>query len=287
MPDSLDLDDVAALLFDERRYNGDIRPKAFHKILYFAKEELDRECVDETIDTYWYMWGAVVATSDSSLEIREGTDGQRVICETEVSDIDAPRTTIRRARRAISSTLDRYYDRGIEGLTDEMYDEAPYDVQRHFRELDKQLDAAGDSKQLTITLDRNEKRTRETLHRFVQSFPIDDFPQYEDDLHIWYRLMSAELDSEDYDPQTAEMLAKSFWRLYCLELACRADNLSRSEIAEERGVGSVESAKEEIRERLRRREREKARRNSKDTRVAKEAADAFVVPFIDNDLLLH
>lgn len=287
MPDSLDLDDVAALLFDERRYSGDIRPKAFHKILYFAKQELDREHVDETIDTYWYMWGAVVATSDSSLEIREGADGQRVVCETEVSDINASQTTIQRARRAVSSALDRYYDRGIEGLTDEMYDEAPYDVQRHFRELDKQLDAAGDPNQLTLTLDKNEKRTRETLHRFVQSFPVDDFPQYEDDLHIWYRLMSAELDSGDYDPETAETLAKSFWRLYCLELACRQENLSRSEIADERGVDSLESAKEGIREQLRRKEREKARRNSKDNRVAREAADAFVAPFLDNDLLQH
>lgn len=287
MTDSLDLDEVTALLFDERRYSGDIRPKALHKILYFAKQELNREHVDVEFDTFWYMWGSMVSSSTSAVKIRDGSDGQRVVCRTEVSEIDAPEVTIQRGRRAVSRALERYYNLGLEGLTDEMYAEAPYDAQRHYRELDKQLDAAGDSEQMTLTLDRNEKRTRETLHRFVRSFPLDEFPDYEDDIHIWYRLMSAELDSEDYDPNDADKLAKLFWRLFCLELACRQDALTRAEIAVELDVKSVEDAKERLRAKLRRKEREKAKRNSRDSQTAAKAADALVVPVLAEDTVQH
>lgn len=287
MPDSLDLDEVTALLFDEREYSSDLRPKALHKILYFAKQELNREHVDVEFDTFWYMWGAMVSTSNSNVEIRDGSDGQRVVCRTKVSEIDLPETTIQRGRRAVSRALQRYYNLDLKGLTDEMYAEAPYDAQRHYRELDKQLDAAGDSEQMTLTLDRNEKRTRETLHRFVRSFPLDDFPDYEDDLHIWYRLMSAELDSDDYDPDDADKLAKLFWRLFCLELACRQDALTRAEIAAELDIKSVESAKETLQAKLRRKEREKAKRNSRDGQAAVKAGDALVVPILAEDTVQH
>jgi hypothetical protein len=284
MSDSLDVGEVTALLFDERRYSSDVRPKAFHKILYFAKQELDRERVDEDIDIYWYMWGAMASTAGSPIEFRDGHEGQRVTCGTRVGDIEASETTIQRGRRAVSRALDRYYDLGIEGLTDEMYAEAPYAVQRHFRELDKQLDSASDSEQMTLTLDRNEEMTRSTLHNLVQSFPLDEFPAYEDDLHIWYRLMSAELDSDDYDPEAAERLARLFWRLFCLELACRHGSMSRAEIEAELGVDNLDAAKADLRDRLRQMEREKARRNSRDSSAAMEAADAFVVPFVVGDV---
>lgn len=285
MSDSLEVGEVTALLFDERRYSGDIRPKAFHKILYFAKQELDREHVDDDIDIFWYMWGAMASTAGSPIEFREGPEGQRVICKTGVENIEASETTVQRARRAISRALKRYYELGLEGLTDEMYAEAPYAVQRYYRELDKQLGSANDTEQMTLTLDRNEEMTRSTLHDFVQSFPLDDFPAYEDDLHIWYRLMSAELDSDDYNPEAAEKLARSFWRLFCLELACRQDSLSRAEIEVELGVNDVDTAKAESRERFRRMEREKTKRNSRDSQAARKAADAFVVPFLEGDVL--
>lgn len=284
MSDSLDVGEVTALLFDERMYSSDVRPKAFHKILYFAKQELDREHVNEDIDIFWYMWGAMASTAGTPIEFREGPEGQWVTCNTGVEDIEASETTIQRGRRAVSRALDRYYDLGIEGLTDEMYAEAPYAVQRHYRELDKQLDSASDSEQMTLALDQNEEMTRSTLHDLVQSFPLDDFPAYEDDLHIWYRLMSAELDSDDYDPEAAERLAKTFWRLFCLELACRQDAMPRWEIEAELGLDDVDATKAEVRERLRQMEREKARRNSRDGHAAVKAADAFVVPFLVEDV---
>lgn len=287
MSDSLDVGEVTALLFDERRYDGNIRPKALHKILYFVKQELEREHVDENIDIFWYMWGAMASTAETPIEFREGSKGQRVVCNMDVGDIDASETTVQRGRRAVSRVLDRYYDLGIEGLTDEMYAEAPYGVQRHYRKMDKQLTSASDSEQMTLTLDRNEELIRLTLHDFVQSFPVSDFPEYEDDLYIWYRLMSAELDSDDYDPMRADKLANMFWRHFCLELACRQDSLSQEELRAELGVDDVETTKKEMREVLRRLEREKAKRNSRDSQAAVKAADAFITPFLAENVVRH
>ena len=223
------------------------------------------------------MYGAVVATSDTE------DDDTTVRCSVTASDIDASENVVRRGRKAVNRVLDRYYDGGIEGLTDEMYDEALYEVQRHYRRLDQQLEAAADERQMTLDGDKNEKRTREILYDFIEAFPEDEFPEFSDDLSIWYRLMSADLDSEDYDPDRAQDLAENFWRLFCLELACRENNgLTREDIARElKGVSNVEDAKQRIRSDLLEKERKKARENSQGDEAALKAAEALVIPHLD------
>lgn len=281
MTAQLEVDELVALLLDEHKYEKTLPPKAVHKILYVAKGELDRERVSVDLSTFWYMYGPVSAIAGTAVAFGAGTE-TRVTCEVEVAEIDAPDGVRRRGRRAVSRALDQYYDRGLEGLTDRIYEGAPYEVQRHYRRLDKQLGAAADEGQMTLDGGKNEKRTREALFNFVESFPVGDFPGYEDDLHIWYRLLSAQLDSEDYDPAQAQRLAEMFWRLFCLELACREnDGLSREEIAEELNIDSVPAEKQRIRSNLLSREREKARSNARDTEEARKAAEAFVVPYLD------
>lgn len=95
--------------------------------------------------------------------------------------------------------------------------------------------------------------------------------------------MSAELDSEDYDPDRAQDLAEDFWRLFCLELACRENNgLSREDIARElKGVSNVEDTKQRIRSDLLKKERKKAHENAQGDEAALKAAEAFVIPHLD------
>lgn len=281
MTAQLEVDELVALLLDEHKYEKTLPPKAVHKILYVAKEELDRERVSVDLSTFWYMYGPVAAISGTRVAF--GAEAEtRVTCDVEVPKIDAPDGVRRRGRRAVSRALDQYYDHGLEGLTDRIYEGAPYEVQRHYRRLDKQLGAAADEGQMTLDGGKNEKRTREALFDFVEGFPVGDFPGYEDDLHIWYRLLSAQLDSDDYDPARAQRLAELFWRLFCLELACREnDGLSREEIAEELHIESVAAEKQRIRSTLLSREREKARSNARDSEEAGKAAEAFVVPYLD------
>lgn len=281
MPSELEPDEVITLLFDECEYD-ELRPKAFHKLLYFADQELKSEHISADLPIFWYMYGAVVATSNTCVSIDADGDSNTVNCSFETKDIDASNSTVRRGRRAVCRALDRYYDGGIEGLTEEMYEEAPYAVQRHYRRLDQQLEVAADKGQMTLDGGKNEKRTRKTLYDFIRAFPESEFPEFSDDLSIWYRLMSSELDSDDYDPSRAQDLAEKFWRLFCLELACRENTgLSREEIAHELRVESVETAKQRIRNDLLELERKKARENAEGDKAALKAAEAFVIPHLD------
>lgn len=286
MSDQLGLDEVTAILLEEyhSRYENSIPPKALHKILYFAKEELEREHVEAELPFYWYIYGAVVRTAGTGVRIVEKPVGQRIACETRVSDIDAAEQTVRRARRALGRSLEKYYDLGLEGLTDEMYKEAPYAVQRVYRDLDAQLDVATDDEQTTLFGDRNRDHIRATVYEFIENFPTSAFPEYEGDLHIWYRSVSAELDSDEYDPNQVQRLSEKFWRLFCVELACRENTgISRSAIASELNAQSIETLKQRLRDDLLRRERMKARQNARNTKEAVKAAEAFVIPILDFD----
>ncbi len=127
-------------------------------------------------------------------------------CSVTASDIDASETAVRRGREEVNRALDCYYDGDIEGLTDEMYDEAPYGIQRHYRRLDQQLEAAADKGQMTFDGGKNEKRTRENLYDFIETFPEDEYSEFSDDLSIWYRLMSAELA-----PMTTIRIERRIW----------------------------------------------------------------------------
>jgi hypothetical protein len=229
------------------------------------------------------MYGAVVAISDTEVTFDTEDDDTTVRCSVTASDIDASENAVRRGRKAVNRALDRYYEGGIEGLTGKMYEEAPYEVQRHYRRLDQQLEAAADEEQMTLDGGKIEKQTRETLYDFIEAFPEDEFPEFSDVLSIWYRLMSAEKDSEDYDPDRAQDLAKDFWRLFCLELACRENNvLSREDIARElKGVSNVEDAKQRIRSDFLKKERKKARENAQGDEAALKAAEALIIPHLD------
>lgn len=284
MTEQLSLEETTALLLDEHRkeYSNSIPPKALHKILYFADQEFQSEHIDAEIPLFWYMYGAVVKTSNSGVRVIDTDHGQRIACDTEPSDITASDTTVQKGRRALSRSLDQYYSLGLDSLTDKMYREAPYDVQQTYRQLDKQLEVATDDAQTTLFGKMNRGPTRESLCAFVEYFPLTDYPEYEDDLHIWYRLMSAEIDSDDYDPNRAQRLAKMFWRLFCLELACRKNTgLSRQEIATELNENSITDAKQSLRSKFLELERKKARANACDSEEALKAAEAFVVPYLD------
>lgn len=284
MSDQLTLEEITAILLNEHQstYSGSIPPKALNKILYFAAKELDDENITADIPYFWYMYGTEVTTSGTGVHTISTKAGQRIRCDTGVEDIQASHGTIRKARKAVSRSLDEYYSKNLEGITDEMYAEAPYDVQRTYRELDSQIEVAADSKQTTLFGDNNRKQILRNLLEFVQDFPTDEFPTYEDDLMIWYRVMRAELKTEDFDADKIDRLATKFWRLFCLELACRENNgVSREEIESERNISDIEVEKQEMRADLLEQERSNARQNARDTDTALKAAEAFVMPFLD------
>lgn len=281
------LDEITAILLDEHqeRMSGSIPPKALNKILYFAAEDFERAGIDAEIPYFWYMWGTTLATANTGIYKRETSRGNRIACNTTVQDVHAPRYEIGNVREVLTGNLQYYYRNRLDGITDEMYREAPYEVQRIFREFDKLLEVATDQEQATLIGDNNQRECRQTMLRFVEAFPTDDYPHFENDLLVWYRLMSAELNVDEFDPDDTQNLAKRFWRLFCLELARHENNdVSEADIEAELDIADIESEIESMRQDLVNKEREMARENAPDTETAQKAAEAFVAPFLDIDV---
>lgn len=281
------LDEITAILLDEHQeqMSGSIPPKALNKILYFASDDLDREGIEADIPYFWYMWGTALATSDTGVFRRETSRGNRVACETSVNDIQAPRHEIQQVRDVLAGNLQHYYGNRLEGITDEMYREAPYEVQRVFREFDKLLGVATDREQTTLFGDNNQDDCRQAMLRFVREFPIDDYPLFETDLLIWYRLMSAELNAKTFDPDATKRLATTFWRMFCLALARNENNdVSEAEIEAELDITDIDSEIESMRNDLHHREREFARQTASGTETARKASEALVSPYLNIDV---
>jgi hypothetical protein len=281
------IEEITAILLDEHqdRMSGSIPPKALNKILYFAADDLERAGVDADIPYFWYMWGTSLATANTGIYKRETKRGNRIACQTSVNDIQAQRHEIRNVREILTGNLQHYYANRLEGITDEMYKEAPYEVQRVFREFDKLLEVATDKEQATLFGDNNQNESRRAMLQFVKEFPTENYPKFENDLFIWYRLMSAEINADEFDPDETQRIAKAFWRMFCLELARRENNdVSQADIEAELDINDTDSEIESMRRELHAKERDMARQDARGTEMAQKAAEAIVVPHLNINL---
>lgn len=269
---------------DERKYDEPLRAKTFYKVLYFADKELQEVGIDTDIDHFWYKFGTMAKTTDSAVTIDRSREGSAVDCGISVDAIDLEEDDLTKARLAISRTLNRHYGLGTEGLTDIMYQEAPYDFQRHYRHLDKQLSNAIDSRPDIEGVESDPESVRETLFDLIDSFPTDDFPIIEDDLYLWYSIVSAELDEHHYQPDKILQISEFYWTIFCIDLAQRENTgLSAEEIAEELDTDDLEGRQEQLRKKLQVYERERCMMKEEldDDSVMAEAADGVALTMLD------
>ena len=229
MPDPLSVGDVAALLFDERKYDEPLTRKEFHKLMYFARKELDDLDVPADIPYFWYKFGTMTPTTDASIVVERTNQTSAVSCTRAPDELDLSSDLAAQARLAIRRVLNHQYEIGTEPLTDLMYDEAPYEVQRHYRRLDKQLGVLTGKRDDDI--DTSKAAIRETLFDLVNAFPLDTFPEFRGDLYVWYDVLSAELDAYQFSPNQAHEIAEAFWTGFAVELAQRENTgVTKSEI---------------------------------------------------------
>jgi len=280
MANELTLEEITALLLEKLEEKGGDRlpPTAYNKLLHFVDRNLSQKGIDAELPLFWYMFGRVAAKDNSGVYV-ETIGGKRgVECELSVSDVTASDLAVREAERGIVEGLDLYFAQGLDGLIRASYEDAPYEVQRTYLDLKETMETEADPDQATFNdfaTDQN-TRTRSLLYEFIRDFPDDEFTEYERDLHKWYRLLSKELDSEDYDSQRALKLTEQFWRLFCLELACREnDGLSKEAIAAElNDVESIDAEKATIRDWFSSEERELTRESARRDETARQAAEA-------------
>lgn len=287
MTSTLSVGEVTALLFDEREYTNPIPPKTFYKVLYFADKELKDVGLETDIQNFWYKFGTMAKTSNSAVNVY-WDDDRHVECTLRPSQIDLPEEDETKARLAVSRALNRLYELKTIGLTDLMYEDAPYEVQRQYRLLDKQLSHQIDGKPDFPDVDTSREAVFDTIFTIIDTFPTEDFPHLEDDLHLWYSVVSAELDAEGFQPQKALNISELFWTIFSIDLAqIENTGLSKEEIAEELSTPDLGGRQREIRNELELMERDRSRLQTglEEIPVASEAADAAAVALLNFSLV--
>lgn len=280
MPPEFGVDDVTTLLLDERKYDSPLREKELHKLLYFIKQELNEQGIDADIPYYWYRYGTVTPLSGSSVSIGKADDGgSEVVCPVEPDTIDASENKIEETRSVVKEVLLRYYQiGGLQPLTDRMYEDAPYEIQREFRQLDKQLRTAADNHPDLLDDGYDRDDIRRTLSRVIKSFPVDEFPHLESDLYLWYTVMSTELDQTDQFYSVNEMLSlcDAFWTVFMIEVAQQEHSDLTVEEVREAISDDVDSYQKQMRARLENKEREQTKFGAQLERdeVVRDAQDA-------------
>lgn len=283
MTSTLSVGEVTALLLDERFYSNPLRPKTFYKLLYFADKELDDVGLDTDIQHFWYKFGTMVKTGGSPVYCDWSEDAREVRCSLSAAQVTLPQEEETKARLALSRALNNLYEQNTEGLTDEMYEDAPYDVQRHYRRLDKQLSDAIDDKPDYPEVDSSQEAVVDTVFDIIDTFPVNDYPWIERDLDLWYSVLSAELDAKEYRPQKAQKVSDLFWTIFCIDLAQRENTgLNPEEIAEELDTQDLEGRQDDIRKELQLIERERSRLHTdlEENDVVSEAADGVAIALL-------
>ena len=291
MSTALSVEEITALLLEEFEDKGGERlpPTAYNKILHFVEKKLTKHDIEADIPMFWYMFGRVTATNtNADISIENTNEGQKIVCTASPSNVNVSRHAQQIVKSGIDEGLNLYFKNNLDGLIRASYDDAPYEAQRVFLDLKNQLESEADQSQQTLgAFSSNNDQIRSLVYKFVREFPTEDYPEYEQDLNKWYRIMSGELDRDNSDFKYAYRLTRRFWQLFCLELACRENtNVDRDDIAKELSsvTVSIEHTKTELREWLHKREKEFTRSAARESDTAQKAGEVLIAPQLNTEI---
>lgn len=283
-PRNVELDDLIPILYQERNYSTPLTAKAFHKLIYFIHQELStKQDIESNISLFWYKYGACARTTPSTLlEVVETGDRHEVKFNKSDASINFEGSTESTVRATVNDVLEMYYENGLEGITDLQYDEAPYQVQRDYREIDKLI---GSIKSLngeqTSQFDRDGFRS--LLHNFISSYPVDVFPEHENELYHCYSILSERLDNTESTIEDLERILDTFWSLFCVDLAeSTATNTNSMSVLSDLGITDPQETKDQLREQIHDYDQDYLT-VSESTEAADEAAEAVMISRLGAD----
>lgn len=268
---------VLQLINEERTYERPLAKKSLHKLVYTVQQAADENGLDLSLPYFWYQFGTLSPVTPTT---------------SEHSRISAESTVLRdNLRPIINDVLDQYYSTGIEGVTDAMYRNAPYDVQREFRELDKKIRTLHDDYNDFYEVEPSRDSILDSVFGVYDTFPSVKFPERDQDLSKWYTMFVRELDKPDFDPDRLMQINLLFWRAFALHLAeDHRHRMTKQEVKEELGIRSFEAARESASRNLLQLENETLDELFADTshpvdgETRSRAADAAVEPLIADEL---
>lgn len=267
------------LLQDEHKYeDGTLPRKAVHKLLYLVDEGAKRAGIEVSIPYFWYQFGVV--TPAEGAELPNETDNHPD--ERLESDL----------RPIVRGVLREYYETSLEAVTDATYDDAPYEVQRAWRTLDKKLCTGHPEKTDFFEVEPSRDEIQESIYAVYDAFPTARFPELESDLTNWYSMMTRELNRPKYSFQQLMTINGLFWHIFALHLAEEhRHGVAKDEVRGLLEIDSFEAARNEARAALRQLESEilaaKFADDEEFDTVETRAADALGDAIVSKHLPTH
>ena len=230
-------------LLEEKHIYEELPNKAIHKLSYLVYKRATDRGFDVSIPYFWYRYG--VLTQQPPQETAHPS----------TPDLDS--SVVEGLNDVVDIVLDLYYDTNLQEITDLTYKDAPYDVFRHWRELDKQISRLERNYNPFFDNTPIREEIEEKLERVYDSFPLDEFPQHETDLSTWYCSMTRELDMGMENIQRLHKVNMGFWGLFALSVAEKHHyDMSREDVFRALGISSFEGEIQNRRGELRKLERE-------------------------------
>lgn len=273
-------DAIASILFEEIDRHTTLSPKAFYKIVYFIDKQLSEEGYTTSVEHFWYKYGTMAVTTGSAVAVQQSGNRSEVLCTVTPDELELNTDAEIDLRSATKDVLSEYNRVNTRGLTDRMYEEAPYDFQRRYRKLDQLIQS-----QITSHGERSSEFSRDeirmAIHDFIDAFPEDEFPAFVNDLYLWYDILSTALDDNTTSLSDIEDITEDFWTIIMIEMATDPETGVRSRVfANELNIDDPSDLQGYLRYRLREFEKEYLRIGSGTDGIG-EVADAMVLSQLD------
>ncbi len=243
--------------------------KAIHKLSYLVYiKSLDRGATIE-IPYFWYRYGVVTQQSASE------TSPQSPNLNSEDKKIIS---------NVCDTVLSAYYNSSLKTITDQTYEDAPYEIFPEWRELDKQLSKV--QKKYNPFFDNTPIREEieDKINRVHEAFPNDSFPEYESDLAMWYFTMIRELDMGLENVDRLQKVNTTFWGIFTLGAAQQQHpNMTEQEVLGSLGLQSFKSERNRRRKKLSRLERESLNnRFEEGSGGLNQVTDSMIEPILES-----
>lgn len=228
-----DLSIVVDLIKQEYKYEQSLPDKAVHKFLYFIDKKAIDSSLDISIPYFWYQFGTLSPVQQSGSPPEDQQD--------RLKD---------QLRPIANDVLDDYYATSLEELTDRMYEDAPYEVQRDWRVLDKKIRTLHPDYHDFYEVEPSRNSIKESIYEVYDSFPSIRYLK-ESDVTKWYSMMTRELYQDKLDVDRLMVVNLTFWRIVALWLAeNHRHHLSERNVKALLSIESFEGARRDGRSRL-------------------------------------